>query len=113
MEKKLPVFEKDGFILRSGLDAHNSNPDTFSIPPIDEIQKLDKGNIVKLIFEIQTIDEKGQEEINLERMWVTIIEREGEWFTGLLDNQPFCTDDIHPGTKLSFNSEHIIDISPN
>ncbi len=111
MKNNLPTLEKDGYRLMSGTKLHEKSPSTFEIPSDDNKLKLQKGNLVKLIFEMKTIDEKGREELKGERMWVIIAEREDDWFTGFLDNQPVSANDIKPGLVVHFNSEHIIDIN--
>lgn len=111
MKKELPTFEKDGFELENGVETNKLYSETFHIPSEKEKSELEKGNIVKLTFHIQTQDDKGEVKINPERMWVIIFERDGEWFEGILDNQPFCTDQINPGMQVIFKLENIININ--
>lgn len=111
MLKQLPKLAKDGFTIRDGVQANKENPETFWIPSDEDKAKLKPGNLVKLSFDIQTIDEKGELEINGERMWVIILEINKDLFTGILDNQPQCTNELKPGYKLHFKPKHIIDIS--
>ena len=33
-------------------------------------------------------------------------------YTGVLDNDPFCTDRIQRGLTLEFNADHVIDNRP-
>lgn len=111
MKQLLPTFKKDGFNLMSGIELHEANPKTFWIPSDEDKAKLKKGDMVKLIFEIRTVNQKGEEDINPERMWVIIKTRDGDWFTGKLDNQPAATDKIKLGRLITFKAEHIVDIS--
>jgi hypothetical protein len=66
--------------------------------------------LVKLNFDIRTVDVHGQERMNGERMWVIVAERDRDWFTGILDNQPLCTDEMKPGLIVHFKTEHIVNI---
>lgn len=110
MKNNLPSLEKDCYRLMNGVKLHKENPSTFEIPCDETKLALEKGNLVKLNFEIKTIDENGNEKLNGERMWVIVTDRHEDWFTGFLDNQPYCTDAIKPGLVVHFNSKHIIDI---
>jgi uncharacterized protein YegJ (DUF2314 family) len=46
----------------------------------------------------------------VERMWVLIKSRNGSRYTGILDNDPYCTDQIKAGLEVSFEPRHVIDI---
>ena len=106
----LPSIEKDGYHLLNGMQIHTDNPSTFLIPSDEQKDKLKSGNLVKLIFEIRTVNAKKKKELHGERMWVIILDRDEEQFLGILDNQPYCTDSIKPGLMVYFGSQHIVDI---
>ncbi len=110
MNKTLPTLEINGYRLRNGIELHNNAPSTFLIPSESQKAKVIVGNLVKLSFEIRTVSPQGGEKLNGERMWVIVVKREGDWFEGILDNQPYCTQEIKPGLVVTFKSEHIIDI---
>ncbi|MGI5310014.1 hypothetical protein [Rheinheimera sp. WS51] len=93
------------FELESGEQLHAEAPDTFWIPPLPARQSLSSGDIVKLVFRIE---EDG--EVNVERMWVVIQQATTEGYVGILDNDPYCTDQIQAGLELKFAPKHIIDI---
>lgn len=65
---------------------------------------------MKLIFRITTTDEKEREEQHVERMWVVVTGREGGLYSGDLDNQPYCTEEMEPGMPLWFEPRHVINI---
>jgi hypothetical protein len=108
--KKLPTLDQDGFVLISGVDSHREFPTTFLIPSDDDKAQVGEGCYVKLQFNIRTVDTSGKEEMNGERMWVIVEERDGDWFTGILDNQSIITAEMKPGLVLHFNAEHILAI---
>ena len=93
------------FELESGEQLHAEAPDTFWIPPLPARQSLSSGDIVKLVFRIE---EDG--EVNVERMLVVIQQATTEGYVGILDNDPYCTDQIQAGLELEFAPKHIIDI---
>ena len=112
---RLPTLAKDGWSLRSGEAAHQAHPDSFWIPPLAERRGLQRGQLAKLIFEIEAEDDAGNPEVNGERMWVMVTERIGEHYIGILDNQPatFEASDeeyLVPGAEVPFLPEHVIDI---
>lgn len=111
MKKKLPNLQENGFQLESGIKLHEEAPKTFWIPTEEQKKNVHKGSIVKLCFEIQTINTEGEAKSEFERMWVIVADRNGDWFTGILDNQPYCTNEMQPGLVFEFNTEHIININ--
>lgn len=110
MEVKLADIETDGWELDDGEALHNEHPETFWIPSIDIRNNLKKEQIVKLIFRIVTIDDAGEEEVNVERMWVIVKDRIGSLYRGQLDNDPYCTEDMRAGLEVWFLPNHVINI---
>jgi hypothetical protein len=78
---------------------------TFYIPPRSTLAKLSKGNFVKLIFDCDVKNEMGW---SAERMWVEILERDGDTFRGNLDNDPSYIPDLVAGDLIEFGINHII-----
>ena len=93
------------YTLDSAVETHREFPDTFHIPPQAERGSLRPGDLVKLMFRIQ-----DGEFMHVERMWVIVEEVRPEFYTGVLDNDPYCTADIHSGQKVQFHSDHVIEI---
>lgn len=110
MEQRLATLEEDGWQLDDGDAIAAAYPETFWLPPLEQRQALQPGQIVKLIFRILTTDEQDREEQHVERMWVVVTGREGGLYSGDLDNQPYCTEEMAPGMPLWFEARHVINI---
>lgn len=80
-------------------------PYTFYRPSEEVIEKLQVGDIVKLIF---VSDQPSDDGFNGERMWVEITDRNGNNFTGTLDNEPFRLP-LKAGEVITFGAENICD----
>jgi uncharacterized protein YegJ (DUF2314 family) len=93
------------YTLDSGAETHREFPDTFQMPPQEERESLRPGDLVKLIFRIEFDDEA-----HVERMWVRVAEVRPEFYVGVLDNDPYCTDEIRSGMTVEFHADHVIQI---
>jgi len=93
------------FTLDDGEQINAEAPDTFQIPSRADREALVSGDIVKLIFRIES-----DTEANVERMWVIVKERTANGYRGILDNDPYCTKEISAGLALQFKPEHVIQI---
>src|SRR6185369_16248266 len=87
-DMRLAKRETDFWQLASGEKAHEEQPETFWIPPLEERQNLARGQAARLIFEIEANTEDGGITVTRERMWVIVSERCGTFYVGILDNQP-------------------------
>jgi hypothetical protein len=108
-----PSWEIDGWELDNGEQIHAEFPETFWIPPRETRDKLQRGDYVKLIFRISLDDD--EDPVSVERMWVVVRGRVGEFYFGLLDNEPDAlaeNDELWLGTELPFRAEHVIDFRP-
>ncbi|GLC94055.1 hypothetical protein Tamer19_34630 [Cupriavidus sp. TA19] len=110
MDMRLTTLDEDGWELDDGEPIAAAHPDTFWIPPREERDALVPGQQVKLIFRILVAADDDSEEVHVERMWVIVTGREGSLYTGELDNQPYCTEDMAPGMPLCFEARHVINI---
>jgi len=106
----LSRLDEDGWELDDGEAIAAAHPDTFWMPPRDQREMLQPGQIVKLMFRIRTVDAHREEAIHVERMWVIIGGRDGGLYTGTLDNDPYCTDAIKAGLAVAFEARHVISI---
>ncbi len=111
---RLASFERDSWQLRSGEESHRLHPETFWIPPLEQRQRLQRGQAARLIFEIEG-EEDGTVTVQGERMWVIVAEKIGDTYIGILDNQPACLDRSDSfyltfGAEVPFRAEHVIDI---
>lgn len=80
----------------------------FYKPPSEQLKKLKRGDIVKLVFAVG----KGQCGANVvsERMWVILEGCKGGVCRGKLDNKPACIKGLKAGDKIRFNRSQIINI---
>jgi len=113
---RLPTIDRDYWELRSAEESHRRHPERFWIPPLEARQNLRRGQAAKLIFDIQTEDEHGNTTVGGERMWVIVTERVGDFYIGLLDNQPASVEPDENvylcfGAEVPFLPEHVIDIN--
>lgn len=104
----LPTYEKDTYILESGEKRHQESPDTFWIPEAIRRHNLSPGDLVKLIFSMETREDPN--EVVVERMWVLIESQGNGWYQGVLDNEPTGDVSVVSGQSVFFNAEHVIDI---
>lgn len=93
------------FELDNGEAMHAAAPATFYLPPLEIRTCLVPGDIVKLVFRIE-----HDGEVDVERMWVIVRSTGPSGYVGALDNQPYCTDELEPGTLVQFGPEHVIQI---
>ena len=105
---KLPTLEENHYSLISAEQMNKKFPDTFWIPSKERRENLSKGDIVKIIFEMESIEDP--KELNAERMWVIITEKSNAFYVGKLDSFPFDNVHIKYGQRVNFKPEHIIDI---
>lgn len=108
--------EQDYWELRSAEESHQQNPDSFWIPPLEERQNLRRGHAARLIFDIESEDEDGGVEVQGERMWVIVAERYGDFYIGILDNQPASIEPSEDtylcfGAEVAFLPEHVTDVA--
>jgi len=112
---RLPLIELDGWQLESGVARNEMNP-SFEIPPEHERRSVRKGDLVKLLFEIEVLpdpDDKLSSNQIFERMWVKTTGTEGPYYKGVLDNVPIASEEsdvLKYGSEVTFLPEHIIDI---
>ena len=93
------------YTLDNGAETHREFPDTFRIPAQEDRGSLRPDDLVKLIFRIEFDDEA-----HVERMWVRVTEVRPDSYVGVLDNDPYCTDEIRSGMRVEFHADHVIQI---
>lgn len=104
IERREKRLEEDGWELESAEARHAESPSTFWIPPKQERHEVRPGQAVKLLFRI------AEEAGSVDRMWVYVTTRIGEWYQGWLQNDPGAEVDLGPGSVIWFRAEHIADI---
>lgn len=115
MNIRMPSLAEDYWALESGEERHKEYPDKFWIPTLQDRQNLSKGNAAKLLFQIETEDEDGNIDLSVERMWVLTREKHGDFYIGILNNQPASITPesdfyLQLGAEVPFKAEHVIDI---
>ncbi len=106
-----PNIDLDGWCLDNGEDCHRAAPSTFWIPPLEDRESLQPGDLAKLIFRISVDD--PAEPVAVERMWVLVRERIPGGYLGILDNNPYAiseNDEFWSGIELPFEPHHVINI---
>ncbi len=93
------------FTLDDAEEINREHPETFFLPEAKERKTLTIGDLVKLIFRIDL-----GESVEVERMWVRVTGIEGKSYTGVLDNDAYCSQDVHAGMPVSFRPKHVIQI---
>ena len=105
---KLPSYEINHYQLDNAEEIHANYPESFWLPEKTKRQNLNIGDIVKLIFRMELIDDP--EGISVERMWVQVIEVKDDYYIGTLDNDPAREVFLQYPDKVVFKSEHVINI---
>jgi len=91
--------------LDSVVARHKEAPYTFYVPSEYVLNKIEIGELVKLIF----LCGEEDTEYRGERMWVEIIHRSGDELIGTLRNEPVSIKDLVFGQEIHFKIEHICD----
>ncbi len=113
---RLATLDLDGWELISGLAQHHRTPETFYMPSERDRRTLDKGKLVKLMFDIDLPDGWGsnKKQTSLtERMWVIVAGRVGPYYVGELHNHPATSseqENLLAWDEVIFLPEHVIDI---
>jgi hypothetical protein len=95
------------FVLGNAEERQAERPRSFFIPRRRERERLDIGELAKLLFELvgPEPDMPGAE-----RMWVEVTRRDATGYVGTLANEPSVITTIHKGDTLSFGPEHVISV---
>lgn len=96
----LAQIEGDGWELDDAEVVAKAHPSTFWLPERERRESLRPGDTVKLIFRIRTVAEDGNQEVHVERMWVTTEGLEEGSYLGTLENNPLCTSDMVAGFRV-------------
>lgn len=112
---RFATLETDSWELESGEERHAKSPKQFWLPAKEARSSLRAGQLAKLLFLIEAIDENGNAEHGVERMWVLVTEVHSQYLLGRLVNQPVTIAEdadvyLSLGSEIPFRSEHVIDI---
>jgi hypothetical protein len=80
-------------------------PERHLIPSSYDRRSLEIGDKAKLVFRIE-----HNEKVDIEQMWVKVVEKHGPTYCGNLDSQSYFVDDLDEGFPVSFDANHIIGI---
>jgi hypothetical protein len=109
-----PALDTDLWELASAEHRNRRSEGAFGIPPIEQRDALEHGDLANLLFTILTDDDDGEAEVVEERMWALVTERRGDHFLGRLVNQPVSVDSrrhyLTQGAEIPFRSEHVVEI---
>jgi uncharacterized protein YegJ (DUF2314 family) len=105
---KLPSYENDYYELDDVELIHNEYPDTYWIPAEEDRASLKKGDLVKLVFRMESREDRN--EVSVERMWVEVQGEKFELYEGVLDNDPGSDVFVECGQKVFFKPKHVIQI---
>src|SRR5215510_6255854 len=102
--------------LESAEARHAAYPEEFSIPTRAERENLRRGQAAKLLFELEGEASGATVDRIVERIWVLVVERVGDRYIGVLDNQPLALEPapnvyLVEGAEIPFGPEHVIDIA--
>lgn len=99
-------FRKKEFHIENVKKLHRKFPRHFQIPYKVELDVLEAGDLVKLIF----VPENKYEKSNSERLWVKITSIDKKIIKGTLDNTPDYLKTIFYGDKIAFKRKNIASI---
>jgi uncharacterized protein YegJ (DUF2314 family) len=91
--------------LDNAEEMHANAPATFYLPPLETRANLKPNDIVKLVFRIE--HDAG---FDVERMWVKVKSVSPTRYIGILDNDPYCTNELSAGAVVEFEPKHVIQI---
>ena len=96
----------------SGEERHARSPETFRIPDRAQRESLFPGDAAQLLFDIETRADGQVVDRGVDRLWVIVKKRSGNWYVGVLDSDPGQAQDLklRPGHEVLFAPEHVIAI---
>lgn len=94
--------------LMDGEKRNQANPDTFSIPELNERNNLPLDECyAKLGF----VMPRQKNRVSAERMWVRVKSKDSKGvYTGELSNEPAFVPNLFHGAVVRFKAKHVLDI---
>jgi len=113
---RLATFDDDGWSLQDAEERLARGDDLYWLPDRWTREHLEEhmaqAGFVKLIFAIP--DPSNPRVPAIERMWVRLTGRHGEFYHGHLANAPYTEGRVEEGMPVWFRAEHVIDFAgPN
>src|SRR5688572_25069315 len=87
-QPQLARIDKDGWELESAEARVVESAGKFWIAPLSDRASLRPEDQAKLLFRIRTEPGLYDADEHVERMWVTVLSLEGQYYVGALDNEP-------------------------
>ena len=109
-QPRLARFDEDGWELESAEARVVESGEKFWIAPLNERMSLGPEDQAKLLFRIRTEPGLYDADEHVERMWVTVINREDNFYVGALDNQPKQPGRTYLGMPVRFLPEHVVEV---
>ena len=100
------TLEQDGWELEDVEAAHARNPGTFQIPSLTERRGLQRGDTVKLVF-LFRCDDEDEPYVQGERMHVTVRQKTGRHYSGVLEDVPASSPTLRAGDRIAFGPQHV------
>jgi hypothetical protein len=118
------LLSRGGWELDDVQARHAEHPDTFSLPPREELDALRRGCLARLIFrlvdqadpvrdEMAPYDGEGRPQLITwcERMLVWVQERDGDDFVGILKHFPVSSHTaLIAGSRVRFQARDVIEV---
>jgi hypothetical protein len=99
-----PNLAADGWELADAVKL-SAESRSFQIPSEEERRALRTGQRVKLVFLIA--QPSDPDDIQGERMWVTVTEVLPGHYRGCLESSPVTSDVLRPGDVVDFTADHV------
>ncbi len=101
-------FGKDriDYKLEDVVEINKKNPRHFMIPTKEEISNIKVGDKAKLVFKISNKNAT----ITEERMRVEVKEKKGDYYTGILIDEPSQINTVKKGSKIRFVYQNIVSL---
>ena len=118
------VLANGGWLLDDAPARHAANPESFWMPPAEDVARLGPGATARLTFAladqadpirdgVDPYDDLGRPNlvVSFERMWLWVDKADGDEFVGVLQNTPIATHTrLVPGARIRFARSDVIDL---
>ena len=107
---RLANIKTDSWELEDGEEKKRNNPSTFFIPSLESRQNLKPEDKAKMYFRIRTVNDQDEEEDNVEGLWIIVTNKVDDFYKGIIDNGPECTDEMKVGMEVVFEARHVVQV---
>jgi hypothetical protein len=106
----LADIDRDGWELESAEARVAAYGSDFLIASRSSRESLAPGDQAKLLFRIRTAPGEYEASEHVERMWVTVTERDDDEYSGQLDNEPRYPGRTYFGMPVRFRAELVVEV---